>query len=74
MAGKQRENMRAAGALRAKYVVYHVANARMQEIYTRKHRYGDDEVIAAQIEVSREIVSALPDDCLLLYETCGGPA
>ena len=70
---KQRENMRAAGALRAKYVVYHVANARMQEIYTRKHRYGDDEVIAAQIEVSREIVSALPDDCLLLYENLWWP-
>lgn len=70
---KQRDNMRAAGKLGAKYVVYHVANARMEEIYTRRYRYGDDEVIAAQIEVSREIVSALPDDCLLLYENLWWP-
>ncbi|XOQ53242.1 MAG: AP-endonuc-2 domain-containing protein [Succiniclasticum sp.] len=70
---RQRENMRAAGALGAKYVVYHVSNARMDEIYTRHHHYGDDEVIEAQLEVSREIVSALPEDCLLLYENLWWP-
>jgi len=68
-----RENFRVAGACGAEYAVFHVAHAGQGEIFARNFFYDDRDVVEGTIEVVRELVSALPKDCMLLYENLWWP-
>ncbi|WP_295163132.1 TIM barrel protein [Selenomonas sp. F0473] len=68
-----RENFRMAGACGAEYAVFHVAHAGQSEIFSRRFFYDDRAVVAGTIEVVRELISALPETCALLYENLWWP-
>lgn len=68
-----RENMRAAVRVGARYVVFHVANARTWEMKRRHFAYGSAQVIDAAAEVTNAVADVLPADCLLLYENLWWP-
>lgn len=68
-----RENMQEAARVGARYVVFHVANARSWELKRRQFTYGSVQVIDAAAEVVNAVSAALPDDCLLLYENLWWP-
>ena len=68
-----RENMRAAARVGARYVVFHVANARSWEMKRRHFTYGSAQVIDAAAEVVNAISDVLPEECLLLYENLWWP-
>ena len=68
-----RDNFRVAGACGAEYAVFHVAHAGQGEIFSRNFFYDDRDVVEGTIEVVRELVSALPQDCMLLYENLWWP-
>ena len=68
-----RENMRTAARVGARYVVFHVANARSWEMKCRHFAYGSVQVIDATAEVVNAIMDVLPEDCLLLYENLWWP-
>ncbi|WP_311650498.1 sugar phosphate isomerase/epimerase family protein [Selenomonas artemidis] len=68
-----RDNFRVAGACGAEYAIFHVAHAGQSEIFSRNFFYDDRDVVEGTIEVVRELVSALPQDCMLLYENLWWP-
>ena len=68
-----RDNFRVAGACGAEYAVFHVAHAGQGEIFARNFFYDDRDVVEGTIEVACELVSALPQDCMLLYENLWWP-
>lgn len=68
-----RENMCAAARTGARYVVFHVANARSWELKRRHFAYGSAQVIDATAEVANAVADALPEECLLLYENLWWP-
>ncbi|MEX5284085.1 TIM barrel protein [Selenomonas sputigena] len=68
-----RENIRAAAACGARYVVLHVANARSWELYNRRFAYGAATVIDATADLVNAFADALPEECLLLYENLWWP-
>lgn len=68
-----RENIRAAVRCGANYVVFHVAQARTSEIYTRQYDVTDEEVIEAALDVVNEITVDLPEKCYFLYENLWWP-
>lgn len=68
-----RDNFRVAGACGAEYAVFHVAHAGQGEIFARNFFYDDRDVVEGTIEVVRELVSALPQECMLLYENLWWP-
>lgn len=68
-----RENMCAAARVGARYVVFHVANARSWEMKRRHFTYGSAQVIDAAAEVANAISDVLPEECLLLYENLWWP-
>ena len=68
-----RQHLAEAARTGARYVVFHVANARTRELYTRRHHYDDAAVIDATLALVNEIVDVLPADCWLLYENLWWP-
>ena len=68
-----RRNVRQAAVSDAAYVVFHVAQARTNELYTRQFTYSTREVIEATAEVVNEFVDIIPKDCWLLFENLWWP-
>jgi len=68
-----RENVRQAVALAPRYVVFHVANVRPNEMYHRRHYYDNAAVIHHTAELARLIFPELPEDITLLYENLWWP-
>lgn len=68
-----RRHVREAVRTGARYVVFHVSQARTSELYHRRHAYGSAEVIEATLELVNDVMDALPEDCLLLYENLWWP-
>ena len=68
-----RENIRAAVRCGANYVVFHVAQARTSEIYTRQYDVTDEEVIEAALEMVNQVIDVLPESCRFLYENLWWP-
>ena len=68
-----RQHIAEAARTGARYVVFHVANARTRELYTRRHAYDSAAVIDATLELVNSMMDVLPDDCLLLYENLWWP-
>ena len=68
-----RGNLRQAAGCGARYVVFHVANARTSELYSRRFAYTSEQVVDAAIELVNEIVDELPEECWLLFENLWWP-
>ena len=68
-----RRHVREAARTGARYVVFHVSQARTSELYHRRHAYGSAEVIEATLELVNMVMNVLPEDCLLLYENLWWP-
>ena len=68
-----RQHIAEAARTGTKYVVFHVANARTRELYTRQHHYDDAAVIDATLALVNDIMDVLPEDCWLLYENLWWP-
>ena len=68
-----RNNFRQAAACGARYVVFHVANARSSELYNRRFAYTSERVVEAAAEVINELADELPSDCWLLFENLWWP-
>lgn len=68
-----RDNIRTAVQAGAKYVVFHVSQARMPEVFTWQFSATDQEVIEATIEVVNELVASIPEDMEILFENLWWP-
>ena len=67
------ENILQAREAEAEYVVFHISNACSREMYDRKFRYDDTEVIEAAIELLNIITKDLPQEYQLLLENLWWP-
>lgn len=68
-----RDNIRMAYTAGAKYVVFHVCNARMSELFDWKFHYNSRDVIAATVEVINVLAEDIPADLELLFENLWWP-
>ncbi len=68
-----RNNILDAKLAGAKYVVFHVSQARIPELFNWQFHYSDREIIEATIEVVNELVKDLPHDMELLFENLWWP-
>lgn len=55
------------------YMVFHVANARFNEVFTWQFHYGDEVVIRETINLLKELDSYIPKDTWLLLENLWWP-
>ena len=56
-----RRHVREAVRTGARYVVFHVSQARTSELYHRRHAYGSAEVIEATLELVNMVMNVLPE-------------
>lgn len=68
-----RDNFKMARSAGAKYVVFHVSNARLSELFDRNFCYSSKDVIAATIEVINALADDIPADMELLFENLWWP-
>ena len=68
-----RLNVRQAAELKPAYVVFHVANVRPNEMYSRRFHYDSAQVISATARLANLICADLPADISLLYENLWWP-
>lgn len=68
-----RRNIRLAVRAGAKYLVFHVSNARSPELFSWQFSASDGEVIKAAIEIINEITDAIPPEITLLFENLWWP-
>jgi hypothetical protein len=68
-----RNNIRDAKLAGAKYVVFHVSQTRISELFNWQFSYSDREVIEATLEVVNELVKDMPPDMELLFENLWWP-
>ena len=68
-----RQNIRIAVSCGAQYVVFHVADARTSELYSRQFLHKDEEVVRAAAAVVNEVMGELPKECMLLFENLWWP-
>ncbi|MDL2280617.1 sugar phosphate isomerase/epimerase [Selenomonadales bacterium OttesenSCG-928-I06] len=57
----------------AEYVVFHVSNARRDEVVNFNFRYGDKEVMTAFIEFFNKLLKYIPEDMTVLFENLWWP-
>jgi len=68
-----RDNIRAAQQAGAKYLVFHVSQVRMTELFSWQFESSDREVIEATIEVINELAATIQPDTTLLFENLWWP-
>lgn len=68
-----RANIAQAAAAGAKYVVFHVSQARTSEVYDWRFSAGDEAVIAATLEVVNALAPSIPPGMTLLFENLWWP-
>lgn len=68
-----RGNIRKAKMAGAKYLVFHVSQARISELFNWQFNYSDQEIIEATLEVVNELVEDIPPDMELLFENLWWP-
>lgn len=66
-------NIIAAASQDPKYMVWHVANADIKEIFTWKFRYGDKDVLKSTAQVVNAVSIAKPAGVQLLFENLWWP-
>ncbi|EIW19097.1 Xylose isomerase-like TIM barrel [Pelosinus fermentans] len=68
-----RENLRIAKMAGAKYVVFHVSQTRIPELFHWQFSFSDRQIIEATIEVINELAQSIPGDMELLFENLWWP-
>lgn len=66
-------NIRVALAYEPKYLVWHVANCRLAEIYTYEHFYDSRQVLEATLAVYNSVKEAIPENVIVLFENLWWP-
>lgn len=67
------ENISVAKQTHAKYFVFHVSHARSEEVFDWNFRATSEEVVDATIEMVNQLVPAIPEDTMLLFENLWWP-
>lgn len=68
-----RRNIKAAATLNPAYMVWHVANADMNEIFTWDFRYTSKEVLETTAEVFNKVADSVPETSMILFENLWWP-
>lgn len=68
-----RNNIKAALAVNPEYLVWHVSNCNLKEIFTFDFFYNDAQVIDASIEVFNAVSECIPDNVIVLFENLWWP-
>ena len=68
-----KDNIRQAVKAGAQYLVLHVSDVAISEMYTWRFHLSDQEVIRGTIELVNALDEVLPDDMLLLFENLWWP-
>ena len=68
-----RRNIKAAIVCEPEYLVWHVSDCLMEEIYYRHFKHSDADVIEGTIEVFNEIVDVIPPNVQVLFENLWWP-
>ena len=68
-----RKNIRAALAEKPAYLVWHVANCRIEEAWTGKFRYSSKEVLDLTAEIYKKVKGEVPPDVEVLFENIFWP-
>lgn len=66
-------NIKAALAEKPEYMVWHVADCRVEETWTRQFRYTSEEVLEKTAEIYSQVASIVPDDVYVLFENIFWP-
>ena len=67
------KNITASLAVKPEYLVWHVSHCGLQEAFTRKYTYNDEQIIDATVEVFNSISACVPDDVTVLFENLWWP-
>lgn len=70
---KYREELDKAIATGAEYAVFHVSNARLNELFTYDFAYNDEQVIDGTIELVNAITEGLNSNIKILFENLWWP-
>ena len=70
---KIRRNIRAALAEKPAYLVWHVADCSVEEIWTRRFRYSSREVLKGAAEVYSAVADEVPQTVQVLFENIFWP-
>lgn len=68
-----KKNITLALNLKPQYLVWHVSEANVQEIFTYNFYYNDRQVLLATSEVFYEVAKIIPDNVLILFENLWWP-
>lgn len=68
-----RDNICEALKLNPQYLVWHISEASIEEIYTMKFKYTDMQVIIGAAEVFNAVASIIPDNVTVLFENLWWP-
>ena len=68
-----KKNITLALNLKPQYLVWHVSEANVQEIFTYNFYYDDRQVLLATSEVFNEVAKIIPDNVLILFENLWWP-
>lgn len=68
-----KKNITLALNLKPQYLVWHVSEADVQEIFTYNFYYNDRQVLLATSEVFNEVAKIIPDNVLILFENLWWP-
>ena len=60
-------------AVNPEYLVWHVSNCNLKEIFTFDFFYNDAQVIDASIEVFNAVSECIPDNVIVLFENLWWP-
>lgn len=68
-----RVNINEALKLSPQYLVWHISEASMEELYTMKFKYDDMQVISGAAEVFNAVASVIPANVTVLFENLWWP-
>lgn len=67
------KNITASLAVKPEYLVWHVSHCGLEEAFTRKFTYNDEQIIDATVEVFNSISTCVPYDVKVLFENLWWP-
>lgn len=67
------QNFKIASQTQAKYFVFHVSHARLDEVFSWKFHASSEEVIDATIDLVNALVNQIPPNTTLLFENLWWP-
>jgi len=68
-----RDNIEEALKLRPQYLVWHISEASMEELYTLKFKYSDIQVVKSAAEVFNAVADIIPGNVKVLFENLWWP-